>query len=68
MPWVTTSASSGAWSGKTATDMSRQFQTLGSFASGDYTNFVLSVDESHPLYLSDTAQPFLVVQEVMVSP
>jgi hypothetical protein len=69
MPWIPVTSSAATWSADSATDVGRQFQTIGSIAShGDYVNFVLTVDESHPIYLSEAALPYTLVQEVMVTP
>lgn len=57
-------SSTKTFSGITATDVGRQFNTVGPFNTGGYTDFVLSVDESHPIYLSESA-PYITVQEVM---
>lgn len=57
--------SAGTFSNVSATDVGRQFNTVGPFVNGDYTDFVLSVDESHPIYLSETALPYITLQEVM---
>lgn len=58
--------SARTFSGVTATDVGRQFNTVGPIATGDYTDFVLSVDESHPIYLSEVT-PYISLQEVMAN-
>lgn len=67
MSWTPIAASVATWSGNSATDVGRQFLTLGPHVTGDYVDFVLSVDESHPIYLSEGA-PLILLQEVMVNP
>lgn len=57
-------ASSRTFSAATATDVSRQFLTVGPINTNGYTDFVLSVDENHPIYLSEL-QPYILLQEVM---
>jgi hypothetical protein len=49
----------------TATDASRQFLGIGPIGDVD---FVLAIDEDRVLYLSDTVQPYLILQEVMETP
>lgn len=56
------------WSVTSATDMARQFNTVGPISQNNDVGFVLTVDEAHPIILSDVAQPFILLQEVMVTP
>ena len=65
MSWTPITVSATTWSGQTATDVGRQFNTVGSIASGGgNAAFVLSVDESHPIYLSEVV-PYITLQEVV---
>lgn len=67
MSWTPVQASVRTWSGQSATDLSRQFLTVGNIDQGGQTNFVLSVDENHPIILSELT-PYVLLQEVMVTP
>lgn len=57
-----------AWTAVSAPDVSRQFYGIGPIAQGDDVDFVLTVDEDRVLYISDTVQPFIILQEAMESP
>ena len=68
MSWANVTGSMATWGGLAATDLARQFLTVGGIDQSGSVGFVLTVDESHPLTLSDTLVPYVLLQEVMVAP